>query len=85
MAAMHANGANVLHLSPSAIADFSVPVPPHALQQSFAQNLSPLFEMADTLTATEPRLAASRDLLLPRLISGELSVESAERQLEAAA
>jgi len=30
-------------------------------------------------------LAYSRDLLLPRLISGELSVSAAERELETAA
>jgi type I restriction enzyme, S subunit len=35
--------------------------------------------------AEQRRLAASRDLLLPRLISGELSVSAAERELEAAA
>ena len=31
------------------------------------------------------RLAASRDLLLPRLISGDLPVTTAERELEAVA
>jgi type I restriction enzyme S subunit len=31
------------------------------------------------------RLAAARDLLLPRLISGELTVADAERTLETAA
>jgi type I restriction enzyme, S subunit len=42
-------------------------------------------ELAATLIASNIRLAASRDLLLPRLISGEVSVSVAERELETAA
>lgn len=41
--------------------------------------------LADNLRDQNERLAASRDLLLPRLISGQLSVRDAERELEEAA
>jgi type I restriction enzyme S subunit len=84
-AAQRANGANVLHLSPSAIADFLVPIPDQHTQSLFTQHVTPINDQCDALQATEKRLALSRDLLLPRLISGELSVATAERELEAVA
>jgi type I restriction enzyme S subunit len=65
----------------------SVPVlaPPIDLQHRFASIVAPASELARTFRAANDRLAASRDLLLPRLISGQLSVASAERYLEEAA
>jgi len=45
----------------------------------------PVREFGNALIETNARLAASRDLLLPRLISGDLSVTAAERELETAA
>lgn len=45
----------------------------------------PMLELTGKLGSMNERLAASRDLLLPRLISGQLSVEAAERDLELAA
>ncbi|MNU02370.1 hypothetical protein D3C72_2460540 [compost metagenome] len=51
----------------------------------FERLVTPTVEQAACLQAANERLAASRDLLLPRLISGQLSVEAAERQLELAA
>nr|WP_298897669.1 restriction endonuclease subunit S [uncultured Altererythrobacter sp.] len=44
-----------------------------------------LREQLDGLETANAKLAASRDLLLPRLISGQLSVEDAESELEDAA
>jgi type I restriction enzyme S subunit len=85
VAAQHANGANVLHLSPKALFGLPMLVPPIALQDAFCRIAAPIVAQADALAATEDRLTASRDLLLPRLISGELSVASAERDAEAAA
>jgi type I restriction enzyme S subunit len=41
--------------------------------------------MRRNLEGQNRRLAASRDLLLPRLVSGDLSVVAAERELEEAA
>jgi type I restriction enzyme, S subunit len=81
-AAQRANGANVLHLAPSAIADFPIIIPPQSLQTSFARQVVPNNNQCDALQASCKRLAASRDLLLPRLISGELSISTAERELE---
>lgn len=44
----------------------------------------PILRLADQLQKSNAKLAAARDLLLPRLISGRLSVTHAERELEAA-
>lgn len=55
------------------------------LEAKYEAVAMPLIEQAATLQAMNEKLAASRDLLLPRLISGQLSVETAERALEAAA
>jgi type I restriction enzyme S subunit len=44
--------------------------------------VSPLHMLCRQLTEANRALATSRDLLLPRLISGQLSLASAERELE---
>lgn len=85
VAAQHANGANVLHLSPSAMAGLPIEIPPIALQRAFCELAQPLTDAAEVLGLSNERLAASRDLLLPRLISGDLPVTAAERELEAVA
>jgi type I restriction enzyme S subunit len=84
-AAQHANGANVLHLSPKAIVDLPFVLPPSNSQVGFGRTVESLFAQTEVLAVAERRLSASRDLLLPRLISGQLSVAEAERQLEEAA
>ncbi|NGM51921.1 restriction endonuclease subunit S [Caulobacter sp. 602-2] len=51
----------------------------------FESTAWPMLELVGKLGSMNERLAASRDLLLPRLISGQLSVDAAERELELAA
>ena len=62
-----------------------VVVPPVALVQRFGALVDPLRTQVETIAKMNATLAASRDLLLPRLISGQLSVKAAERALEDAA
>ncbi|MQS00124.1 restriction endonuclease subunit S [Gluconobacter aidae] len=50
----------------------------------FEVYVAPMLELADTLSLQNDSLVVSRDLLLPRLISGQLSVAQAARELEAA-
>jgi type I restriction enzyme S subunit len=52
------------------------------LMQRFCGMVSPLFRLLLSLQRANACLSAARDLLLPRLISGQLSVASAERELE---
>lgn len=62
-----------------------IAVPPCDLTNQYAEATEPMLRLSSKLRATNQRLAASRDLLLPRLISGELTVTAAERELEDAA
>lgn len=64
---------------------FRLSVPPASLLRQFEEMAWPLLELSGALGVTNKQLAASRDLLLPRLISGEVSVTSTERELEAVA
>lgn len=62
-----------------------VMIAPDALVQRYGAFSEPLMDQVTTLGRSNRGLAASRDLLLPRLISGQLSVAEAERELEEAA
>lgn len=65
----------------------SVPVflPEKDVQERYAGLVDPLFELAASLEACTTNLRATRDLLLPKLICGEIEVRTAEEELEAAA
>lgn len=64
---------------------FAMPVPALDLVRRFDAVVWPMLELVGFLGTANVKLAASRDLLLPRLISGQLSVAEAERELEVAA
>jgi type I restriction enzyme, S subunit len=49
-------------------------IPPKNFIRSFDEFAAPLFQQIDTLTAVTAKLRAARDLLLPRLMSGEIAV-----------
>jgi type I restriction enzyme, S subunit len=70
-----ANGANVLHLSPDVIIRQDVIVPPEALRIKFDVIYEPIMKELDFLGARNQLLERSRDMLLPRLISGNLAVD----------
>ena len=55
-------------------------LPSDSLIREFAKVVNPQFEMKRVLTRQNEKLTATRDLLLPRLISGKLSVENLDIQ-----
>jgi len=71
----HANGANVLHLHPDRITEFRTVFPPRHLMQRYAALVAPMEGLGDRLESGSERLRRARDLLLPRLISGEIEVD----------
>lgn len=71
----HANGVNVLHLNPQRIEEYEFPLPPPDLRRSYAQFSADVYKQCDTLHMKNINLYRIRDLLLPKLISGELDVE----------
>jgi type I restriction enzyme, S subunit len=64
---------------------YPLAIPPDALLEQFERIAFPLLELSGLLGAANARLRASRGLLLPRLLSGDAAVASAERELEAVA
>jgi type I restriction enzyme S subunit len=56
-------------------------LPPEPLIQEFAKIVDPHFEARRIILRQNDVLLATRSLLLPRLISGNLSVDDYDRQL----
>ena len=61
-----------------------IALPPKPLLVRFDELAEPMFKMARVLTNQSRNLRTQRDLLLPRLISGEIDVSAAPALLEAA-
>lgn len=79
-------GATMKHIRRSALDHTKVPYPTDEGSLGRANAIfRSTYELCTNIRCQIERLAASRDLLLPRLISGQLSIEAAERQLEDAA
>jgi type I restriction enzyme S subunit len=64
---------------------FNVLVPPEEVQGTFAKLVEPMLRLCVSLNKQNANLRTTRDLLLPKLISGEIPVEAAEEQELAAA
>ncbi|RWK21419.1 MAG: restriction endonuclease subunit S [Mesorhizobium sp.] len=58
--------------------------PPIALMQQFECSVHAIHSLCRTLSRTNRNLRTQRDLLLPKLISGEIDVSEAEEFMEAA-
>lgn len=85
VAANTLSGATVQRIPLTRFPTFPIVVPPSDLLLRHDAIAAPLSRQVEVLSDANVRLAASRDLLLPRLISGDLSVSAAERELEAVA
>jgi type I restriction enzyme, S subunit len=75
-----ANGANVLHLKPDLVGKQRLLFPPKDLREQFSDLAEPIYQEAGALEEANGFLTQTRDLLLPRLISGKLSVEDLDIQ-----
>jgi type I restriction enzyme S subunit len=53
---------------------YAVPLPPSGLLSSFNEVIEPIVQQLKSLGFSNQKLRAARDLLLPRLMSGELAV-----------
>ncbi len=65
-------------ITTSTFASFQVVMPPIQLLNVFEETMAPLFDRILTNTEESRTLAALRDALLPKLLSGELRVKSCE-------
>lgn len=69
---------NHVHMEP-------VDIPPEHLQRRFADEVRPWLTMVRSNEVQSGTLTELRDLLLPKLLSGELGIRDAERAVEAVA
>jgi len=69
-----ANGANVLHLNPKYIEDYSIVMPDKRLRDVYDVICSYKYKLMDVINNKNSILRKSRDHLLPKLISGEVDV-----------
>lgn len=69
-----ANGANVLHLNPQLIMDYPIIFPSNEIRSKFSSQYTYILDLIDNLETQNEVLAKIRDLLLPKLISGEIDI-----------
>ncbi len=80
----HAVGTTVLGLHRDSIESFQTTLTSSQLRRDFSRIVSPLHELVEVLAEKNANLRAQRDMLLPKLISGEIDVSGSEGLLEAA-
>lgn len=69
-----ANGANVLHLKPQSLRNVRILLPKQDLIDGYVATVKPMINSINKLNVKNFNLARQRDLLLPRLMSGKLSI-----------
>lgn len=77
-----AGGATFRELRKSTFRDLPIAVPPIELEGKFNEAVGPMCALIENLLRQNEVLAEARDLLLPRLISGELDVSDLDLDLE---
>jgi type I restriction enzyme S subunit len=73
---------NLLHLAKDAAPSFTFALPPGTLVHVFDGMAGIIFSKVETLELENDTIAALRDALLPKLISGEIRAKDAERFLK---
>jgi type I restriction enzyme, S subunit len=71
--------------TPSNVMALRVRIPPNSLVYEFDQAVMPVLRLRECLRRNNANLRAQRDLLLPKLISGEIEISAAAASLEEAA
>jgi type I restriction enzyme S subunit len=79
------SGATVDRIPLSRFPDFPISIPTEGVIEAFDEVASPIISEISYLSRSNSNLSSQRDLILPRLISGELPITAAERELEHAA
>ena len=70
-------------VKPESLLGMDTVIPPQGLIQSFTDKTTPLLKRISHNIRESRTLAALRDALLPKLLSGELRVPTAEKLVEA--
>jgi type I restriction enzyme S subunit len=72
--AMFFTGATIKHLPREKLAKVRVEIPPARLMDLFLEQVGPIEDQINVLQAANRRASQARDLLLPRLMAGEIAV-----------
>ena len=76
------------HVYPKDVMGLQAVNAPSSLRESFMNHVDPMFRAIDTLLKKNVNLRAQRDLLLPKLVSGEIDVSDIpmpeDKEVEAA-
>jgi type I restriction enzyme S subunit len=72
-------------VSPQAVLALDIIAAPHPIMNAFCEIVTPILDRVSANRRESRTLAATRDLLLPKLMSGEIRVKDAEKVGEAAA
>lgn len=75
--AAQASGTTRLRITRRELAAMEFVIPPGSVQQKFAEIVQPQSAMVQSLRQQIQNLRRTRDLLLPRLLSGQIEVEAA--------
>ncbi|MBM4223640.1 MAG: hypothetical protein FJ167_02375 [Gammaproteobacteria bacterium] len=72
----HASGGAQQHINKEIVNDVQVSLPPDSLAKEFKRSVAPMFREMATLLFQIQNLRRTRDLLLPRLLSGQVELET---------
>jgi len=72
----YTTGTTVLHLGKSAVPEYQFPKPSGELLKLYEQNVAPMFTLVNGIIEDSRNMENLRDILLPKLLSGELSVDA---------
>lgn len=74
----HSTGTTVLHLSKNAVPDYLFSLPQGALIEAYEKIATPLFSLINESISENKTLLKVRDVLLPRLLSGEIEISNCQ-------
>ena len=74
------NGTKMPRANWTVLSEYPIALPPRDTLAKFAELVRPAHALCSTLAAANVRLRAARDLLLPKLISGEIDLERTEAE-----
>jgi type I restriction enzyme S subunit len=75
---LHASGGAQQHINKEVVNDILIALPDAELAERFKSTIEPIFKEIATLMFQVQNLRRTRDLLLPRLLSGQINVEASE-------
>jgi type I restriction enzyme S subunit len=68
------NGATMQHIKKSALGMVYLPVPPKLVYNKFQNETEPILNLIVNLNNQNTKLREARDILLPRLMNGQIEV-----------